>query len=139
MKNYQLIEKLPAVNELNQLRTLVGWGEINENSLKLGLDNSLYGVCILLNGDVVGTARVVGDNSTCFYIQDVIIHPDHQRKGIGASIMEKIMNYIYENACNEAVVGLMSVKGKEEFYKKFGFWTRPTGNYGAGMVQFIEK
>jgi len=33
----------------------------------------------------------------------------------------------------------MSVKGKEEFYKKFGFWTRPTDNYGAGMVQFIEK
>ena len=46
------------------------------------------------------------------------------------------MSYIGDNACEGAVVGLMSAKGKEELYEKFGFWKRPNENFGAGMNQF---
>lgn len=139
MRNYKLIEKIPTAKELSELRILVGWGIPNEKDLKIGLDNSLYGVCVFSEENIIGTARVIGDKSTCFYIQDVIVHPEHQRKGIGLSIMKKIMSYIGENACHEAIVGLMSAKGKENFYEKFGFWTRPTEHFGPGMIQFWKK
>lgn len=54
-------------------------------------------------------------------------------------IMKKIMDYIDKNACSGIIVGLMSAKGKERFYRKFGFWMRPNDNFGPGMIQFLEK
>lgn len=139
MGNYILIERMATVKELTELRTLVGWGIPNEKALKLGLDNSLYGICAVIDGNIVGTARIIGDRSTCFYIQDVIVHPEYQRKGIGLSMMGKLMDYINEHACDGAVVGLMSAKGKEQFYEKFGFWVRPNEHFGHGMMQFWKK
>ena len=46
------------------------------------------------------------------------------------------MEYVKNNACPGAVVGLMSAKGKEDFYERFGFWKRPTDSFGHGMMQF---
>jgi GNAT superfamily N-acetyltransferase len=139
MNNYEIVERKPTSEELEELRKLVNWGIPSRNALDLGLKNSLYGVCAVIDGKVVGTARVVGDGSTCFYVQDVIVHPEFQRKGIGLSIMEQIMNYVRKNACNGAIVGLMSAKGKEEFYERFGFWTRPNEHFGHGMMQFWKR
>ena len=139
MNNYEVVERMPTSKELVELRRLVSWGDLDEEALKVGLENSLHGVCAVIDGSVVGTARVIGDNSTCFYIQDVIVCPEHQRKGIGLAMMDKIMSFININACNGAIVGLMSSKGKEDFYEKFGFWKRPNENFGHGMMQFWEK
>lgn len=104
--------------------------------MEKGLENSLYGVCAILNGEVIGTSRVVGDGVTCFYIHDVIVNPIYQRMGIGLEIMDKIMSFISKNACSGAIVGLMAAKGKEGFYEKFGFWKRPNEDFGCGMSQF---
>jgi hypothetical protein len=54
-------------------------------------------------------------------------------------MMKEIMNYIAENACEGAIVGLMSAQGKEEFYEKFGFRKRPNEKFGHGMMQFWRK
>ncbi|GIM30564.1 hypothetical protein CPJCM30710_32300 [Clostridium polyendosporum] len=53
-------------------------------------------------------------------------------------ILFSIVN-ISKNACSGAVAGLMSPKGKEAFYEKFGFWKRPNENFGHGMIQFWER
>lgn len=85
---------------------------------------------------IVVMTRIVGDGATCFYIQDVVVRPEYQKTGMGTAMMEKTMKYIENTACRGAVVGLMSAKGKEAFYEKFGFWKRPVGNFGYGMMQF---
>ena len=33
----------------------------------------------------------------------------------------------------------MSAKGKEDFYKKFGFTVRPDEDHGAGMCQWVPS
>lgn len=136
---YHLIERKPTAIELVALRQCVGWGASDIESFSKGLDNSLYGVCAFDGDEIIGTARVVGDGATVFYVQDVIVKPNYQRMGIGRAMMEKVMHYIGQNACAGAVVGLMSAKGKEDFYKGFGFWERPNENYGAGMMQFWNR
>jgi len=136
---YQLIERMPTTEELIDLRKSVGWGLCENAAFDLGLKNSLYGICGVIDGRTVGVARVIGDGATCFYIQDVIVCPDCQRMGIGNAMMVKIMKYISENACSGAVVGLMSAKGKEPFYERFGFWKRPNDQFGHGMMQFWKK
>lgn len=136
---YELVERKPSAEEMIVLRKSVNWGIPDKESLSKGLENSLYGVCAIAGDEIIGTARVVGDGATVFYIQDVIVKPAHQRMGIGNAMMEKVIDYIGRNACTGAVVGLMSAKGKEEFYKKFGFWERPNEGFGAGMMRFWEK
>lgn len=135
MGNYEVIHRKSTAEELEELRNAVKWGIPDRESLGIGLKNSLFGICVLIEGKVIGTARIVGDGKTCFYIQDVIVHPTHQRKGIGTEIMNCVMNYISHNACKGAVVGLMSAKGKEKFYKRYGFWKRPNEHFGHGMMQ----
>ncbi|HEY3424595.1 MAG TPA: GNAT family N-acetyltransferase [Negativicutes bacterium] len=136
---YEIVEGLPTAEEIAKLRNLAGWRDVDKESMEKGWANSLYAVFVVLNKEVIGTARVVGDGSTCFYIQDVIVKPGLQRTGIGSAVMKRIMSYINEHACSGAIVGLMAAKGKEDFYKKFGFWKRPNENFGHGMVQFWDE
>ncbi len=53
MEDYKLIERIPTAKELNKLKNLVRWGIIDEEVLKIGLDNSLYGVCIAIDENVI--------------------------------------------------------------------------------------
>jgi GNAT superfamily N-acetyltransferase len=73
-----------------------------------------------------------------FYIQDVIVDPNRQRQGIGTQLMDGIMSYVKNHASNNTIVGLMSTKGKEAFYEKYGFASRPNERLGAGMTIFWE-
>ena len=75
------------------------------------------------------------------FIVDVIVLPEYQRKGIGKTMMGKIMEYIHsqlkDGYCIQ--VDLMSAKGKERFYEGFDFIKRPDDNFGCGMTQRIKK
>jgi GNAT superfamily N-acetyltransferase len=109
----------------------VGWRTGDPDAYRRGLDDSSYSICAQLGDELVGMARVVGDCSTCFYIQDVMVRPEHQGNGIGQALMESVMSYIAASACVGAVVGLMVAKRREPFYEQFGFWSRPNEDYGA--------
>ena len=139
MQEFELIERKPSAEELFILRESVGWGIGDKEAFENGLKNSLYGVCVFKDGEIIGTARIIGDGNTCFYIQDVIVKPGYQKMGIGFEMMNKLMKYIEIHACSGAVVGLMAAKEKEGFYEKFGFWNRPNEHFGHGMMQFWKK
>lgn len=136
---YEIIEGMPTGVDILKLRKSVGWREIDVASMEKGLANSLYSVFVVINKEVIGVARVVGDGSTCFYLQDVIVKPAYQKLGIGVAMMEKIMEYISKNTSLGATVDLMSVKGKEAFYEKFGFRKRPSESFSHGMFQILDS
>ena len=124
----------PAV--FNSLRKDVGWEEHEINDITLALKNTLYSITAKNeNNDVIGMARIIGDEGLYYYIQDVIVIPAYQNKGIGKMLMNRIMEYIESHKKKALFVGLMAAKGKEEFYKKIGFIERPAGNYGPGMCK----
>jgi len=52
--------------------------------------------------------------------------------------LEFIKNQFLEKG-QTVFVNLMSAKGKEAFYKKFGFEVRPNDKVGAGMTQWIKN
>jgi predicted GNAT family N-acyltransferase len=91
-----------------------------------------------LEDEIVGMARVLGDGSLVYYIQDVIVHPNRQRQGISAQMMERVMAYIGSHASQNSIIGLMSAYGKESFYEKYGFVKRPTDRLGCGMTIFWQ-
>jgi GNAT superfamily N-acetyltransferase len=136
---YEVLCKKPTGAELSVLRRAVGWKELGCEDSQAGLDGSLFAVSAVSGGELVGAARVVGDGRAVFYIQDVIVHPDFQGRGVGRAVMEKVMEYIASAACDGAVVGLMAATGKEKFYEQFGFHTRPNEREGCGMQQIWKS
>jgi ribosomal protein S18 acetylase RimI-like enzyme len=139
MLNYQIIEKLPTPEEYNQLRQTVGWGIYERDVIEQALPHSLYCICAVFNGEIIGMARIIGDRGIAYYIQDVIVKPDYQRQGIGKQLMDKIMEYLRIHANNNSVIGLMAAKGKEPFYTPYGFTIRPDDRLGSGMTMWWKK
>jgi GNAT superfamily N-acetyltransferase len=131
-----VVEQLPSPADYNRLRDLVGWGTYEEDVIARSLPQSLYCVCAKVDGQVVGMARVVGDGGTVFYVQDVIVVPGYQRRGIGTQMMDRVMAYLGAHAHRNSFVGLMAAKGIEAFYARYGFVVRPTDTLGPGMIIF---
>jgi ribosomal protein S18 acetylase RimI-like enzyme len=125
----------PTVSEYTKLRGLVGWRETDENVTDMALKTSLFSVVGTEEGNVIGFGRIIGDG-LYFYIQDLIIHPDYQSKGLGKSMMKELMGYISANAQSGAFVGLMAAKGLEKYYEQFGFKAR--NEDAPGMYQIIK-
>lgn len=134
MISYIIEEKSPSVEEYVRLRQSVGWPCPNNEAIEKSLNNSIYCVCAVEDGRVIGMSRLVGDHSFIYFVADVIVLPEHQNRGIGTALMERIMSYLKENVHGYSYITLMSAKGKEAFYEKFGFFKRPTGEYGYGMM-----
>jgi GNAT superfamily N-acetyltransferase len=136
VQGWSIVEQLPSPADYNRVRELVGWGAYDEDVIAASLPQSLYCVCTEIDGEVVGMARVIGDGGMVFYVQDVIVVPGHQRRGIGTQMMDRVMAYIAAHAYHNSIVGLMAAKGKEAFYTRYGFVARPTDSLGAGMIMF---
>ena len=139
LENCVLVEQLPSPADYNRLRQAVGWGVYQEAVIEQALPNTLYCVCALNDGQVIGMARIIGDGGMVYYIQDVIVLPAYQRQGVGTQMMDRIMAYIQAHAHHNTIVGLMAAHGKEPFYEKYGFTRRPTDRLGAGMTLFWQK
>ena len=136
-----IYENKLSVQEFCDLQESVGFGRPNSKQIEIGLKNSIYTISVEIDKKVVGMGRLVGDGARIFYIQDIFINPNYQRCGIGTAIVQKLLSYI-ENLeikdCN-IMVGLMSAKDKESFYKRLGFKIRPNDHQGSGMFLNIKK
>lgn len=124
------------IAEFNLLYDAVGWGAYNDNISKRALDNTYYSVSIYDNKKIIGYGRLIGDTICFMYIHDVMVTPKYQNKKIGTMIMNKLLEKINElkKENPDMRVYLGASKGKEDFYKKFGFIDRINAGLGAGMV-----
>ncbi|MGL1892702.1 MAG: GNAT family N-acetyltransferase [Spirochaetaceae bacterium] len=132
--NIEIVNKKPAVNDFRVLRVSVGWPIPSESEIETGLNNSTYIVIAIDNNKTVGMCRLVGDSSFMFLIADLIVLPSYQGKGIGKKLMEDVISHLKVNYSSVSAISLMSAKGKEGFYEKLGFISRPTDIYGCGMM-----
>ena len=138
--NYSITDSITP-EEYMKLREAVGWGLFPIEQAEAGLSNS-YIWCLRDNeasGQPIGIGRVIWDHGYVMYIADIIVVPKYQGNGLGRVIMEHVMDFIHEQLKPgyRFMVSLCSAKGKEEFYKKFGFVVRPNDDVGPGMHQWF--
>lgn len=138
-KNITIHKNKLTATEFCELQESVGFGYPNIEQIETALRNSIYKVSVKVDNKIIGMGRLVGDGARIYYVQDVFINPQYQGQGIGTLIVEELLSYIKTNKPKEfsVMVGLMSAKGKEEFYERFGFITRPNDKQGSGMLMFI--
>ncbi len=135
--HFRFLELVPTVEEYQFLRNSVGWPKVNNQAVEIALKNSLYSVCVYIDDQIIGYGRVIGDQGIYYYIQDMIVLPEFQRKGIGREIMKLIMNFLEKNADSTAFFGLMSAKGFSTFYEPYGFKKRPDD--APGMFRYGKR
>ncbi|WP_300804153.1 GNAT family N-acetyltransferase [uncultured Acetatifactor sp.] len=104
------------------------------------LDNSLYTIIAVDDDQTIGMGRLIGDG-VYYMIADIVVHPNHQRQGVGNKIVNMIIEYV-EKATpigGRSSIQLIAVKGKEAFYEKMGFKIIPHEFCGSGMRKVIHK
>lgn len=132
-----LEERPPMAEELSSLRAAVGWTNPELSIIESSINSSLFWVSIFQSDRLVACGRVIGDGSMYFYVQDVIVHPEFQKLGLGSKIMQSINGFLSSNCHSGSTVGLLAAKGKEDFYLKHGFALRNGKDLGLGMCRFI--
>ena len=136
----QLVEDKLDLDTYLELRESVHFHRLSRDQARKGLNNSLYTLVAYLDGRAVGMGRIVGDGAIICYVQDLIIRPEVQGRGIGGLILETLKEFVI----NEGFPGtlmmfdLMCARGRERYYKKHGFISRPTKELGPGMIQYLE-
>jgi GNAT superfamily N-acetyltransferase len=130
-----------SAEEFNDLRNAVGWARISARQAETGLAHTEFLVAARDGDRTVGCARIVGDGGYVAYICDVIVRPDYQAHGIGKAMIGRLLEFIRSNLepGERVMVLLMAAKGRESFYRQFGFVERPDGTSGAGMMQWMKK
>ena len=85
--------------------------------------------------------RIVGDGAVICYIQDLMIHPDYQKAGVGSKIIENLIAFVesIREDDTEMMLDLMCAKGREAFYEAHGFISRPNESLGPGMIRYLKE
>ena len=111
--------------DIADLRQAVGWNRMERDLSDPRLTTTLH-LCAYDENHLIGYAQVISNHVTDAYIQDVMVHPDYQRQGIGTQLMEKLLSRLEEDG-----IYMVSVIYGEEvlrpFYERFGFYTMLCG------------
>lgn len=137
MKKYRIECRKILIEEYQQLRKTTNWNSVEDKAVEKALGRDLFSICVFDEDKIIGMGRVIGDGAIYFYIQDIIVLPEYQGKGIGNLIMNNIETFINKNDYNNSFVGLMAAKGTIGFYDNFGYLKRPENK--PGMYKIIKK
>jgi GNAT superfamily N-acetyltransferase len=119
---FNIVFRSPSFPEAFNLAKAVGWGDVSEEGYKTQASTAVLSVVAEdANGKAIGVAFLMGDKVNFYYIKDVLVHPDWQRKQVGTLMMRKIMNWLESNARASSVVGLFTGDHLASFYRQFGF------------------
>ncbi len=116
----------PTPEQHQALRVKAGMPRRSDRGTVKGLQNTLYGICLYLNDEIVGMGRVVGDGGMVFHLVDIVVDPECQGLGLGKLIMEHLMEWILQEADETAIISLIADIPADGLYRQFGFdYSRP--------------
>ena len=108
-------------DEIIGLYKSVGWCSYTNRPkmLEHAFEHSLKILGAYNEKKLIGIIRAVGDGFSVLFIQDILVHPEYQRKGIGTKLLKSMLSFYPE------VYQTQLVTDKTEktvgFYKSCGF------------------
>lgn len=132
--SYRLVHGAPPVEDYLALRERSGLSPKNREQAVAALPGS-WRACHVVHdptGQVVGMGRVLGDGGWYFLVVDMAVLPEHQRRGLGAVVLESLLDEIRSGAPAGAWVTLMADPPGRRLYERFGF--RETAPDSLGMA-----
>ncbi len=132
-------ENILTAEDVILFQRKMNWVEDPKAQWEKSLQNTIYSIVAMKDNEIVAMGRLLGDAAIYWYINDVFVLTEYQGCGIGREIVSRLIQYVKKNSLSgtEASVCLMCAKGKEVFYEKLGFRTRPHEYEGSGMEMEI--
>ena len=120
------------LEDIINLYRSVGWTNFLE---RIGILEEAYtnSLCVLGAYDddrLIGIIRAVGDGRTIVFVQDIIVLPEYQRKGIGTKLLKAVMDKYHDVYQMELLTD--NTEKTKAFYRSVGF----TASDDTGCVAF---
>jgi GNAT superfamily N-acetyltransferase len=127
-------------DELSKLYRIAPLGDKPAAALATVFGNSRFVCFVHAQDQLIGAGRALADGLDCAYIADIAVHPDHQGRGLGKSIIAKLL----ELCSGHKKIILYAKPGTEPFYASLGFlsmntamaiWRDPKRAIDAGLLR----
>ncbi|MEN9711631.1 MAG: hypothetical protein RL441_1623 [Actinomycetota bacterium] len=123
MEDVELVEynsEIPFAHVV-ALYNSVNWSNYTKNpeQLEAAIENSSYVLCAIFEKRIVGLVRCISDDQTICYVQDLLVNPKGQRRGIGTALLSAVLNR-YSHV-RQLVLMTDNNQSSTEFYKSLGF------------------
>lgn len=125
---YRIIINLPIENhEVPDLRELVGWGRRDKDYPVLFERCNFWAGARDENDKLIAFGYVCGMGLEHGYLEDIMVHPYYQKKGIGVELVKELLR-----ESERFGLGIISVSYDPQntnFYQTCGFTLSPGGVY----------
>ena len=107
--------------EILRLYRSVGWTAYTDQPevLRKGFESSMLTLAAYEGDQLLGIIRAVGDGHTIVFVQDILVFPEHQRKGIGTALLKAILDRY--NYVRQIELATDNMPKTISFYKSMGF------------------
>lgn len=132
-----ITRELPSREQLLALYDSVGWSAYTcePDRLERAVAASLAVFTAWDGPRLAGLLRAVGDGETILYIQDLLVTPAWQRRGVGRRLMAACLE-AYPHV-RQKVLLTDHTEGNLAFYRACGFL--PSGDYGCAALLRLEN
>ena len=116
-------EKVPA-DLLSSLRESVGWNRMEKELSNPNLISFCH-ISAYEENELIGYIDCISNGVTDAYIQDLMVKPEYQGKGIGTKLMNMMIDYLKDN--HIYMISVLFDESLKSFYERFGFHTMLSG------------
>lgn len=118
---------IPALAEALALYDAVGWSAYTREPERLR--RTLGGSHLVItarddDGTLLGLVRTVSDGESICYVQDILVHPAAQRRGVGRALLREVQER-YRHCMFVALTtdaeGTVDAESSHPFYRSMGF------------------
>lgn len=108
-------------SQILPLYQAVGWSNYytRPEMLRNAYAHSLYALAAYEEDRLVGVIRCVGDGHSVVLIQDILVLPEYQRRGIGTALMRSVLEryaHVYQ-----IQLATDNTEKTKAFYRSLGF------------------
>ena len=128
---------IPSQDELASLYDAVGWATYARDSetLHRAMRGSSRVVTARRDGHLIGLARVISDGATIAYLQDIVVRPAEQRRGLGKRLVEEA--FAPFDLVRQKVLLTDDEPAQRAFYESLGF--AETRDFEDGSLRAFVK
>lgn len=90
---------------------------------RLAMAHTLFRISVWDGDKIVAMARMLGDMGLDYYIKDVVVRPEYQRRGIGRGMIQALLKFVSDHGVSgtDIFIELTAAPEKTPFYEKLGF------------------
>ena len=90
---------------------------------RFAMAHTLFRISVWDGDKIVAMARMLGDMGLDYYIKDVVVRPEYQRRGIGRGMIQALLKFVSDHGVSgtDIFIELTAAPEKAPFYEKLGF------------------